>query len=145
MSLQPTCLVEQAEPLSVPLSEPRRCCTHISATLRLCRRPLSGEEEEGLLRWRSGVVLSESVIHVWSSLQERRCRCVRDAQPGSGDVLPAERLAQKLGHPEPPGQRLHAARQGPAPAAQTRGQPAVTDRGPNTGDAPGHNRTLSLF
>lgn len=62
-----------------------------------------------------------------SSLQERQRRCVRDPQRGPGDLLPAAwGFSEELGHPQPPGQRLHAARQGPTQTAEARHQPALT-------------------
>lgn len=64
------------------------------------------------------------------SLQERRCWCVRDPQRGPGDLLPAARaVAEELGHPQPPGQRVLAAQQGPTQTAEARRQPALMGKG----------------
>lgn len=58
--------------------------------------------------------------------QECRGSRVRDPQRRPRDLLPAaQRLAEELGDPQPPGQRLLAAQQGPAQAAEARSQPAV--------------------
>lgn len=56
VSLQPTCLPGRGEPPSVPLSGPRHSSTRISATLRLCRRLLSGQYGSHMVwRWGQGV------------------------------------------------------------------------------------------
>lgn len=49
VSLQPTCLPSQGEPLSILLSKLRHFFTRISGKLKLCRRLLSGQCGRGIV------------------------------------------------------------------------------------------------